>query len=257
MELDARRLYLAEGYSSLFTYCTHVLHMSEHAAYNRIEAARAARRFPAILQRLADGGLNLAVVRLVAPHLTEENHVDVLEAVRHKSKRDVEQLVAHLSPKPDVRPVLRKLPAPPRPDETLPSLRAGGPSLAPASNVPNSLKHVPDVKPLAPDRYKIQFTVDRDTYDQLRRVQDVLRHSIPDGDLAAIFARALRLLRDDLVKRKLATTNRPRASSPRVATSRHIPAAVKREVWRRDNGHAHSTVHTGDALKPPSSNFIT
>ena len=32
-ELDARRLYLGEGCSSLFTYCTQVLHLSEHAAY--------------------------------------------------------------------------------------------------------------------------------------------------------------------------------------------------------------------------------
>jgi len=30
-EMDARRLYLAEGCSSLFTYCTQVLHLSEHA----------------------------------------------------------------------------------------------------------------------------------------------------------------------------------------------------------------------------------
>ena len=43
-ELDARRLYLGEGCSSLFTYCTSVLHLSEHAAYSRIEAARAGRR---------------------------------------------------------------------------------------------------------------------------------------------------------------------------------------------------------------------
>ncbi|MBI3975606.1 MAG: hypothetical protein HY334_04365 [Armatimonadetes bacterium] len=52
-ELDARRLYLAEGYSSLFTYCTQLLRLSEHAAYGRIEAARAARKFPA-RQKLAD-----------------------------------------------------------------------------------------------------------------------------------------------------------------------------------------------------------
>ena len=44
-ELDARRLYLAAGFSSLFTYCCAVLHLSEPAAYNRIEAARTARRF--------------------------------------------------------------------------------------------------------------------------------------------------------------------------------------------------------------------
>ncbi len=38
-ELYARRLYLRESCSSLFTYCTRVLHLSEHAAYGRIEAA--------------------------------------------------------------------------------------------------------------------------------------------------------------------------------------------------------------------------
>jgi len=31
-ELDARRLYLAEGYSSLFTYCTQALDLSEQFA---------------------------------------------------------------------------------------------------------------------------------------------------------------------------------------------------------------------------------
>lgn len=42
MELDARRLYLQEGFPSMFVYCTHALRLSEHAAYNRIEVARAA-----------------------------------------------------------------------------------------------------------------------------------------------------------------------------------------------------------------------
>ena len=57
-ELDARRLYLgAGGFSSLFSYCTDVLRLSEAEAYNRIEAARAARRFPAILDMLGDGAL--------------------------------------------------------------------------------------------------------------------------------------------------------------------------------------------------------
>src|SRR5262245_45523502 len=58
-ELDARRLYLGAGYASLFTYCTHRLHLSEHAAYGRIEAARVARRLPTVLERLADGSVTL------------------------------------------------------------------------------------------------------------------------------------------------------------------------------------------------------
>jgi hypothetical protein len=98
MELDARRLYLAEGCASLFTYCTQVLHLTEHAAYGRIEAARTARKFPAVLARLRDGTLSLTAVGLLAPHLTDENHVQVLDAARHKTKRQVEQLVAMPEP---------------------------------------------------------------------------------------------------------------------------------------------------------------
>ena len=52
-----RRLYLREGCASLFTYCTQVLHLSEGAAYNRIETARAARRFPEVLDALERGGV--------------------------------------------------------------------------------------------------------------------------------------------------------------------------------------------------------
>src|SRR5688500_16818523 len=111
-EFDARRLYLGQGCSSLFTYCTEVLHLSEHAAYNRIQAARAARRFPLILERLADGSIHLTAVRLLEPHLTPENHWDVLDAARHKSKRAIEELVARLHPQPDVVPSVRKLPTP-------------------------------------------------------------------------------------------------------------------------------------------------
>ena len=62
----------------MFTYCTQVLHLAEHAALNRIEAARAARRFPIILELLADGRIHLSAVRLVAPPLTERNHESLL-----------------------------------------------------------------------------------------------------------------------------------------------------------------------------------
>ena len=85
IELDARRPYLGEGFSSLFTYCTQALHLSEHAAYNRIEAARAARRFPIILEYIGDGALTLTAIRRLAPHLTPENHRDVLASARHKN----------------------------------------------------------------------------------------------------------------------------------------------------------------------------
>src|SRR5688572_21019691 len=112
-ELDARRLYLGEGCSSLFTYCTQVLHLSEHAAYNRIESARAARRFPVILDLVESGAITLTTVRLLAPHLTDVNHRQLLERARHKMKRDVELMIATIRPCADVPSVVRKLPTPP------------------------------------------------------------------------------------------------------------------------------------------------
>ena len=69
--LDARpSLYAALGHGSLFSYCTQALRLSEDAACNRIDAARACRRFPMILERLASGALSLATVRMLRPHPT-------------------------------------------------------------------------------------------------------------------------------------------------------------------------------------------
>ena len=241
-EIDARRLYLREGSPSLFAYCTQVLHLAEGAAYNRIQAARAARRFPAILDRLGTGEVTLTSVRLLAPHLTDSNVVHTLELAKHRPKREVEALVASLHPRPDLAPAVRKLPShtneAPTPVMSLgafeqPNAPLAARPLAPSpAPKPQSL-----VQPLAPERYKVQFTVSRLTHDKLRHAQDLLRHSIPNGDPAEIFDRALSLLVQDLERRKLAQVARPRPSPhSKPGRSRHIPASVRRDVWRRDGG---------------------
>jgi hypothetical protein len=66
-ELDTRDVHLREGYTSLFVYCRDVLGLSEWEAYNRIEVARAARRFPVILEMLEEGAVHLTAVRRLAP----------------------------------------------------------------------------------------------------------------------------------------------------------------------------------------------
>ena len=66
------------------------------------------RRFPSMLTALEDGSLTLASVRLLAPHFTLENHGQLIEAARHKSKRDVELLVATLTPRRSAPTVLRR-----------------------------------------------------------------------------------------------------------------------------------------------------
>jgi hypothetical protein len=270
MELDARKLYLGEGCSSLFAYCTQVLLMSEHAAYSRIEAARAAQRFPVILDHLADGSLTLTAVGLLAAHLTSENHGALLVAARHKSKRDVEHIVAVLRPLPAVPSSVRKLPAAKSIEATappvvgcLPAADPPAPAQSPASAeqrsaAPTLPSIAPDlgyrhaaptkpavVTPLASDQYKVQVTISRAAHDNLRRAQDLLRHAIPNGDPAVIFERALTLLVAGLERRKLAAAKRPRAATTQTPGSRHVPAAVKREIWARDEGRCTFVGRTG------------
>ena len=93
-----------------------------------------------------------------------------------------------------------------------------------------------EVKPIAPARYKIQFTVSRETYDKLRRAQDLLRHVVPNGDPATIVGRALGLLLEELERSRIGKTAYPREAGESKRDSRHVPAAVKRTVWERDGG---------------------
>jgi hypothetical protein len=196
------------------------------------------RRFAVILERLADGSVHLTAVSLLAPHLTVANHRELLDTARHKTKREVEQLIAGINPRPDVATTVRKLPAP-RPATTPEPITIQPPQTSDdvsAQATPGRAFGRPEIKPLAPERFKVQFTVGRETYDKLRQAQDLLRHRIPNGDPAAIFDRALTLLIAELSKAKIAAADRPQAPRGVRNGSRHIPAAVRREVWRRDGG---------------------
>jgi hypothetical protein len=90
------------------------------------------------------------------------------------------------------------------------------------------------VTPLATDRHQIRFTASDATCEKLRRAQDLLRHSIPDGDPAKVFDRALTALLEDLTRKKFAATAKPRVGRAQRESSRRIPAEVRRAVTARD-----------------------
>jgi len=270
VEMEGRLLYRGLGFSSMFAYCTQRLHRSEDATCNRLEVARAARQFPMLLDLVVEGSLTLTAARLLAPLLTEDNHATVLAAAAHKSKREVQELIATLRPAPDLPSSVRKLPAArtsavasasllvasaagdagltDRAD--LPTVTATPGSAAPAA-VP--IAHRAVVAPLASERYKIQFTVGRETHDRLRRVQDLLARSVPHGDLSVIFDRALMLLLAQLERKTLAKTDRRRTSVKANPAARYIPAAVKRTVWARDEGRC---AFVGSAGRCTATRFL-
>jgi hypothetical protein len=261
-ELDTRSsLYAAHGHGSLFTYCTEVLLLSEDAACNRIYAARACRRFPVILDALASGALSLTSVRMLSPHLTLENHETVLARASGRSRREIEALVAEMAPRPDVPSSVRKLPevartAPPAlsAPAPLPAIEVKptavmAPESVPRMSAPATLPAArrPIVETTSPERYRVQFTIGKESHDKLRRVQALLRREIPDGDPGAIFDRAIALLLERVEKEKLGAATKPRAPhairpgtdspvSSGPITSRHTPSHVKRSAWQHDGG---------------------
>jgi hypothetical protein len=121
------------------------------------------------------------------------------------------------------------------------------PGISPARTAPESLLGPPPVvAPLTPARFRIQFTIDQETHETLRQVQDLLRREVPDGDLAAIFGRALNLLLERTASQKLAAVVHPRPLGDRHRhRSRHLPAQLVRAVWKRDGAQCAFVARSG------------
>ena len=198
--------------------------------------ARASRTHPVLLVMLEDGRLHLSGIAKIAPLLTEANRETLLARAVHKSKREIEELVAELSPKPDVPTTMRKLPVPRAKTKRPPAPQLGPDQVQKPSPAPAKAKPAL-VEPLAPARYKVQFTASAELKDKIERLRGLMRGSIPDGDLAAIIEEAVTEKLERLESRRFGKAKAPRKSVEETDTSpssRYIPAAVRREVSERD-----------------------
>ena len=243
-EFEERRLFAPAGYPSMVAYCVGELCMSEDMALMRVRVAHSARRFPALLDAVADGRLSLTAALLLVPHLTVETADELLVDAAGKTKDQIRILLAGRFPRPDV-PTLVQAVGPPgtggvvaaQPEAAqAPSLGLDplGPSLG--ANLASPMEPLaprPRVAPLSPGRFAVQFTIDQATHDKLRHAQALLGHTLPSGDVAKVFDRALDALVKQLEKQKFGKCARPRPQKG-VANGRHIPAAVKRAVYERD-----------------------
>jgi hypothetical protein len=270
-EVDARKLYAREACPSMFVYCTNVLHLSDAEAYLRIAAARVSLLHPVILKLLADGSLNLTTVNLIRRHLSSDKRDVLLARAAHRSKRQILELLAEIAPRPDVPPVMRKLPERRAlPQQSVPAVPAPTLELCPDRVVPPvpplaevvqpipvmpapiavspmplpALALRPErvapptlVLPLSPARYKVQFTAGARLHDLLERLRGLMRSTVPDGDLATLIEAAVAEKVERLEARHFGKTKAPRTVVSTVdpnPSSRYVPAEVKRIVSERD-----------------------
>jgi hypothetical protein len=253
-EIDARKLTLLSA-MSLFEYCVTGLKLSEHAAYLRISAARAARKFPLIFQLLERRALHLSAIVLLAKHLTLENHVEVLNEACGLTKRELLRAMAKRWPKDIILSNLRRLPIP------LESMAAG-----PTGSVSQVQEFT----------HRLELYLSTKQYDKLELARDLMMHSNPTGDLSAIVERALDLLIAQQQRRqygvKKASARKPAAEQPqrdsvrtelptqpdervandegarpsvRQAPREHIPNDIKRKVYERDDNRCTYTGPSG------------
>jgi len=254
-EVDARRLYLEEGCSSMFVWCQRALHFAEGVAYKRIQAARAARQFPEILEAVRRGDLHLTAVGLLAPKLTVSNCAELIKAACHRSADEIRRMLADREPKPAAPAFVRRIPESRKVIEPPALPRATLVAPPPPLSPPPARART---EPLGAERYTVQFTVDRETHAQLEELRALMRHQVPDGDVGKVLAKAISVLLAQVRKQKFAESarSRPSCSSrrPNEPPSRPVPAAIRRAVWERDAGRC--TYVSAGGMRCDSQEFV-
>ena len=236
-EIDRRRLYLPAGYPTMSAYCVGELRFSEDKAAKRIHAARTAVRFPVLFEALDDGRLELTAIRLLAPHLTDEN-VDELVARAAACRRmaDLQAFLSQRFAEPDLlsSPTVWVVESHAPGHASAPVGSGGSPIGSAPAEVVNS--HAPGHASAPVDGYEWVHLRIKVRKDKLQYARDLLSHALPSGDACVVLDRALDALIEKSERTKFAACASPRAPRPRNLRDRCIPAAVRRAVWERDGG---------------------
>jgi hypothetical protein len=261
--MDHRRLYLGQACSSLYTYCIERLGYSEDAALRRVRVARLAERVPRVLDELRSGAIHLSGLFLLSQHLTTDNAAPLLAEARHRSKREIERLIACWFPRPDVpdrvAPVATNQgtagQAMPASSEAAP-LPFGAAASRPSVPCPGAGTTATRgrIEPLSAATYRVEVTVSAELRDKLERARELVSHSVPGGELSAVLDRALDALIDSETRRRLGA-GRPRKARATRRGSRHVPVAVARRIWERDA--AQCTFHDAEGRRCSERRFLT
>jgi hypothetical protein len=160
------------------------LGMSEESALRRIQAARAARRFPVLFVAVAEGRLHLTAVGLLAPHLTPENVDEFVAAATKRSKVEIEDLPARRgAPKPETHGTVSVAPPECVTQHSLANVESV--NSAQVRMEETSVGSSPESQTTRGRRALCRQDHGRSwTHERLRYAQALLSHAVPTGDLA-------------------------------------------------------------------------
>jgi len=223
-EFDRRRLYLVAGYPSLFAWLTERMRISKASAYRRVTAARLVARVPAVEAVLRDGRVSLTKLCALKDVLNAEGAEELLGRAASMTEQEVEELAVAMSPRRD---------APPPPRD---SIRIIVPPAAPPEPLfaPRPVGSVAEPAPApAPARRVITMSVGPEFMQLLDDVRAALSHSHPCASLETLLGGCMKMALSVKAKKVKAEAERPRTRT-KAPRGRHIPAEVRRTVWKRD-----------------------
>jgi hypothetical protein len=259
-DFDARRLWLELGHASLFYFLHRELGLSKGAAHYRKTAAELVQKFPEVVEPLRDGRLCITTIVELAKVLTPENQAQVLPRFFHRSKREAMEVTAELrpDPAPPKRDVVTKVSA------ALPTRAAVEPDGGAANlPMPVQLANLPDansrsesrvmssqsdeqrdvVVPLTAELRRLHVTVSRRFMEKLEAARAALSHSHAGAGDEAILEAGLDLVLAQHAKRKGLVAKPRKDAAP--SNPDHVPAHVKRAVWKRAGGRCEWPLDSG------------
>jgi 5-methylcytosine-specific restriction endonuclease McrA len=223
MEIDHRRLHWQAGYSNLALFLVAKFGLSEDQAYKRIRVARVVDFIPQLLEPLRRGETTLTNLALAAPRLTQANCQVILENIKGRSKRDVQNFLSKVTD--DGQLV----------DEVDPTVEL---KIRVPRELADKLQRAKEVMASRGQNPKLAEVLDAalevllDRSDPMRRAERAAkRRERAEGQTDAKIKDA-------------ANNKRTAAVQDNSRKRRPIPAAVKHQVWLRDGGRC--TYETDD-----------
>jgi hypothetical protein len=224
IEIEDRRLYLQEGYGSMFQYAIESLHYSEAQAFRRIAAMRLLREIPEIEKPLQEGTLKLTQLTQAREYfksgskksqpLSKTEKLNVLASLENKTTRESERIFAALDPE--------KVP-------------------------------IDKERPIHENQTEIRFVASETLMQKLKQFKQLDSHVQNNPNYAELFERLVDLA---LKQKSLTKPSAPKVKSnvaSNVASknqsspvhysrmiknpSRFVPIATKRYVLNRDGAH--------------------
>ena len=229
-EFDRRKLFRDLGHANLFAYLHKGLRLSRGAAHYRCAAAWLVQRFPEVLEPIRDGRLCFTTVAVLASVVTEGNLAAVLPRFYGLSKQEALELAAELKPRtvvptrtvvtrvePVVSPAVERVEAP-RGEVTEPTKVHPGELWASRTTI----------EPMTATASRMHVTVSREFLVLLKKAKAGQSNVQPGASDEEVLTAALELLIEKQTRRKAC-----------------VPAKVRREVVKRDQGKCQWPIHDG------------